>query len=154
MTDEDMEQNRKDALSVADKCSFAVLSLVTAGNEPYGVALGIVRDGGYIYFHSAKSGKKIECMKHKPFGSFFCTDWQKLRPEDFTLDFRSAVISGSISEVTDESEKIHALRLICLRYAPSNMAAFDSAVKKSLSVTGIWKMKIEKASCIVKGSAK
>ena len=56
--------------------------------------------------------------------------------------FESAVIFGRAGEVTDDKEKIHALRLLCERHTPTNMANFDEAIQRSLSVTAIWKIEI------------
>ncbi len=44
--------------------SNGVLSLVDSDGEPYGVPLSFAYDNdGYIYFHSALEGHKIECIK-------------------------------------------------------------------------------------------
>ena len=146
MRRKDREMNENFALSVADKCEWAVLSMITPDGKPYGLALNIVRDGNKIYFHSAKMGKKVDCLKANPYGSFFCTGDTKLVPEEFTTLFESAVICGKLTEVTEDEEKIHALKLICEKYALSNMANFDDAIKRSLKVTGVWKMDIESAT--------
>ena len=66
-----------------------------------------------------------------------------LRATDkFTTEFESAVIRGNACEVTDDDEKIHALRLICQRHTPANMEQFDAAIEKSLARTGVWKIDI------------
>ena len=72
-----------------------------------------------------------------------CVGRTKNVPEEFTTEFESAIIRGKAFEVTEKEEKIHALKLICLRYAESNMANFDSAIEQSLTRTGIWKIEIE-----------
>ena len=46
-------------------------------------------------------------------------------------------------EVTEETEKIQALRLLCQRYAPENMAGFQAAVEKSLGRTAVWKIAVQ-----------
>ncbi len=38
--------------------------------------------------------------------------------------------------------KIHALRLICQRHTPANMAEFDEAIRRSLPRTAIWRIEI------------
>ena len=37
---------------------------------------------------------------------------------------------------------VHALRLLCQKYTPQNMAKFDSAVSASLARTGVFGVKI------------
>ena len=65
------------------------------------------------------------------------------RLEDkFTTEYESAIIKGTVFEVESDEEKIKALRLLCERHTPSNMENFDEAIKRSLSVTAIWKVEI------------
>ena len=122
MRRKDREMPPEFALTVADKCEYAVISMTDISGEPYCVPVTIARDGNAVYFHSAKEGQKITALR--------------------ATEFESAIIRGNACEVTDDSEKIHALRLICQRHTPSNMAGFDAAIEKSLDRTGVWKIKI------------
>lgn len=143
MRRKDREMDRDFALSVVDKCEYAVLSLITPEGKPYAVALTVVRDGGYMYFHCAMAGEKIDCMRANPNGCMVCVGDTEIKEDKFTTNFESAVIKGRLSEVTEETEKIHALKILCQRHTPSNMADFDNAIKQSLSRTAIWKMSID-----------
>ena len=49
------------------------------------------------------------------------------------------MIEGICTEVTDEAEKIRALRLLCKKYTPQNMDHFDRAIQASLHRTGVYK---------------
>ena len=49
-------------------------------------------------------------------------------------------------EVTDDREKINALRILCERHTPANMGEFEDAVRKSLKVTGIWKIRMKEVT--------
>ena len=64
------------------------------------------------------------------------------RAKSFTTGYESACIRGRAEEVTDTEEKIEALRLLCVRHTPANMANFDAAVKGSLARTAIWRVKV------------
>ncbi len=128
------------AFSVADKCEYAVLSMIDPAGAPYCVPVTIARDGNAIYFHSAKDGEKINALRANPSVCMACVGDTKRATDKFTTEFESAIIRGEACEVTDDNEKIHALRLICLRHTPSNMANFDAAIQKSLSRTAVWKI--------------
>ncbi len=138
----DREMPEAFALSVADKCEYAVLSVTDADGNPYCVPVSIVREGMTLYFHSAKEGFKAEAMRKHPKVCVACVGDTRLVPEQFTTEYESAVIRGIAYEVSDETEKRKALRLICERYAPSNMGGFEKAVSESLSRTAIWKIEI------------
>ncbi|MBQ4267405.1 MAG: pyridoxamine 5'-phosphate oxidase family protein [Clostridia bacterium] len=143
MRRKDREQTKEFALKVADNCDYAVMSMVDPDGNPYCVPLSIVREGENLYFHCALEGHKLECLRNNSNVCVSCVGRTKNVPEDFTTEFESAIIRGKAFEVTEKEEKIHALKLICLRYAESNMANFGSAIERSLSRTGIWKIEIE-----------
>ena len=60
-------------------------------------------------------------------------------PKDgsFTLQYKSAIAFGKAELVEDDTEKIHALRIICERFLPQHMDAFDASIQRSLSRTAV-----------------
>lgn len=143
MRRKDREMPGEFAWEVADKCEWAVLSLVSPQGEPYSVPVTIAREGDSVYFHSAMEGTKTDCMRAHKRVCLVCVGDTRIEPDKFTTKYESAVLKGTAAEVTDEQEKIHALRLICERHTPSNMAGFDSAIEKSLGVTAIWRIDVD-----------
>ena len=142
MRRKDREISRDAALAICDKCSYAVLSMTDTEDKPYAVPLSIVRDGEYIYFHAAQSGRKTDCLRRQPHICLTCVGDTRLTPEDFSTDYESAIVRGIAAEITDPDEKTHALRLICQRYAPSNMAEFDGTLSRHLAHTAVWRITI------------
>lgn len=138
----DRERDADFALAVADKCEWATVSVVTPEGEPYAVPVSIVRDGDTLYFHTAKEGRKIDAVKHDPRVWVVCVGDVERAVTAFTTGYESAMFEGECKEVTDEAEKVHALRLLCQKYTPQNMAKFDSAVSASLARTGVFGVKI------------
>ncbi len=142
MRRKDREMPEDFAYQVADKCEYAVLSMVDTKGSPYSVPVTIARDNSNIYFHSAKDGYKTECLRNNNNVCMVCVG-DTLRSEDkFTTEFESALIRGTAAEVAEDEEKIHALNLICTRHTPANMHNFDKAIEKSLSRTAVWKIQI------------
>lgn len=142
MRRKDRETDREFALFVVDKCDYAVLSMVTAEGEPYCIPISIVRKDNLIYFHCAPTGKKIDCLKACNKVCLTCVGDTFKPPDIFTTEFESAVVYGIADEVTDEREKVEALRLLCIRHTPANMAEFDRAIETSLPRTAVYKIAI------------
>ncbi len=142
MRRKDREMPKEFALGVADKCEYAVLSTVNALNEPYCVPITIVRDKNSVYFHCAAEGEKVNCLRHNPKVCLACVGDTERAVDKFTTEYESAIIKGTAEEVKEDEEKIHALKLLCLRHTPTNMPNFDEAVNKSLSRTAVWKIDI------------
>ena len=146
MRRKDREISRDQALSIADKCAYSVIATVNADGSPYCIPLSLARKGEWLYFHTAKEGHKIDNLRRCNKVCVSCADGIKAIPGDFSIEYESAVINGTASEVTDGEEKISALRLISLRYTPDNMAAFDGEVKQNFEKTGVWKIHIDEIS--------
>jgi nitroimidazol reductase NimA-like FMN-containing flavoprotein (pyridoxamine 5'-phosphate oxidase superfamily) len=146
MRRKDRKMSREFAEGIIDRSVYGAMATVGSDGLPYSVPLSFVRDGAWLYFHCAQEGYKIDNMKNQTRVSVTFVGDVIIPPTDFTVGYESAIVSGSAGEVTDRDEKIHALRLICERYTPANMAAFDEAIEKSLDNTGVWKIRIDEIS--------
>ena len=144
MRRKDRERDRAFGLAVIDSCEYGTVAL--QGDEPYCLPLSLVRVGEELYFHCALEGKKLELLRqnNKVWVSF--VGQNTAAQDDFTTYFRSAMIKGTVAEVTDDTEKITALRALCQKLTPGHMAAFDSEVARSFAVTGIWKIHMDEIS--------
>lgn len=143
MRRKDREMDKSFALNVADKCEYAFLSVIDPDGKPYGVALTVVRHENYMYFHCAREGFKIDCFNANPDACMVCVGDTERLSDKFTTRYESAVIRGRLAEVTEDEEKIFALKLLCERHTPANMSNFDGAIKASLARTAVWKMSID-----------
>lgn len=133
------------ALEVFDKAPYVTVSMVRPDGLPYGLPLSLVRrDENTFYFHCADEGEKIDCLKSNPMVSLSavsrCTPKFEEEKNNFTEYFHSAVAIGQAEFVTDEVEKIEALRLLCQRFLPKYMDHFDEAIERSLGRTSIVKI--------------
>ena len=133
----------EEAWAVVDKCEYAFLAMTAEDGTPYGLPVTVVREGRNIYFHSALEGRKVECLRRQPRVCLTCVGDTAIQQDRFTTLYESAVAFGTAAEVTENAEKVEALRLLCLRHTPDNMADFDRAVNASLARTGIWKIAVE-----------
>lgn len=146
MRRKDREMTEEFAYTISDKCEWAVVSMIDPQGLPYCVPLSIVRNERIIYFHCAKDGFKVECLRNDPHVCVSCVGDTRRLLDEFTTEFESATVRGVAVEVEDDAEKVHALRLLCQRHTPTNMAEFDDAIAKSLSRTAIWRIDISEIS--------
>ena len=146
MRRKDRELSKERTIAVTDKCAYSVMATVSSDGSPYCVPLSFIREGEWLYFHSAVEGHKIDNLKYQNRVCISCVGEIRPAPGEFSIGFESAIINGSAFEVTDPDEKIHALSLISRRYTPDNMPAFDEAITKNLGITGVWKIHIDEIS--------
>ncbi len=136
MRRKDREMPEAFGWAVADKCEWAVLGLIDADGEVYPVPVTIVREGSRVYFHSAQSGEKVECLRRHPRVSLCCIgDTNRGAFGNFTTEYESAILRGQAAEVTNPEEKQRILRLLCERHTPELMEKFSSEVARSLGHT-------------------
>lgn len=133
------------ALDVFDRAPYVTVSMIRPDGLPYGLPLSLVRgDEKTFYFHCADEGEKIDCLKSNPMVSLSavsrCTPKFEEEKKNFTEYFHSAVAIGCAEFVTDEVEKIEALRLLCQRFLPKYMEHFDEAIERSLGRTTVVKI--------------
>ncbi len=165
MRRKDREMDREFGIEIIDKSRYGVLSMIGEGNEPYGLPLSIVRDGEYLYFHSAMDGRKVKTLAKNPDVSVVFVGEIRI-PENyteeelkeiakdkskaalliskvFTTEYESAVVKGRVELVEDEQEKIRAMRLICEKHTPTKMDYFDMAIGAGLKRTNIYRIEME-----------
>ena len=130
------------ALDLMHKAPFITVSFTDADGRAYGLPLSLASDDDTNwYFHCALEGKKLEAIKAHPEVCLSavtrCAPTVDPKDDSFTLQYKSAVAFGRADIVTDDGEKIHGLRLICQRFLPRHMEAFDKSIERSLSRTAV-----------------
>lgn len=142
MRRKDREMPEAFAWEVAGKCEWAALGLIDPSGKPYVLPVSIACEDRHLYFHSAQSGFKVECLRSHAQVCVSCVGDTHRLTDAFTTEFESAILRGTAVEVTDEQEKIHGLRLLCQRHTPANMDHFDEAISRSLSRTAVWRIDV------------
>lgn len=130
------------ALEVMHKAPYITVSFIDTEGKAYGLPLSLASDDEVNwYFHGALEGKKLESVKAHPEVCLSavtrCTPTIGPKDGSFTLQYKSAIAYGKAEIVTGEAEKIHALRLICQRFLPQHMDAFDQSIARSLGRTAV-----------------
>lgn len=165
MRRKDREMNKDFGLKVIDKSNFGTLCVLDRNNKINNIPLSIVREGDFLYFHSATSGNKVDILKEGPEvcisfvtdinipDNFSQEELQKFKNDKskakelisnvFTTEFASAIIHGSVNLVYEKNIKINALKLICEKYTPSKMEYFPLAIEAGLERVNIYQIEID-----------
>ena len=83
------ELSRQEIADILHKGTSGVLALLGDNDYPYAVPISYVYDDGKIYFHSAKSGHKIDAIQRTEKASFCVIDKDLVVPEEYTTYNRS-----------------------------------------------------------------
>lgn len=161
MRRKDREMSRKFALNVVDNSEYGVLGICK--DVPYTIPLSLVRQGDFLYFHSAKDGKKINMIEDgdRVSVSFVSStnipkilsreeienllesgNYGQVGSKVYTTEFASAHINGIISKVYEREEIIEALELIANKYRPDISDLAEKFILNSLSRVAVYKIEI------------
>jgi len=157
MRRKDRQRDEDFSLALIDGCTHGVMAVNTGEDTPYCLPLSFVRDGRSLYFHGAKEGRKADLLRQAPRVciTFVGRDDPTYVTEsnNYTTMFASAIVTGTAVEVTDEGEKIAALRLLCQKVLPHAMTGdnFQRAVAASLPATALWRIDMDHISGKAKG---
>ena len=152
MRRKDRQRDEAFCLDLIDKATNGVMAIATGEDTPYCLPLSFVRTEKSLYFHCAKEGRKIDLLRANPkvCVTFIGYDSPTYQAEDnnFTTLFASAIVTGSAYEVTEDDEKIEALRALCKKLLSQAMTGdnFDRAIQTSLPVTAVWRIDLEEIS--------
>lgn len=136
------------ALEVMRKAPYITVSFTRANGTAYGVPLSLAcTDDRIWYFHCAPEGDKLDALAAHPQVCLSavtkCAPTVGPKDGSFTLQYRSAIAFGKAELVTDDEEKIRALRAISERFLPQHMDAFDDAIARSLHRTAVVRITLD-----------
>ena len=123
--------SQQEIANILHKGTSGVLALLGDNDYPYAVPISYVYDDGKIYFHSAKSGHKIDAIQKTAKASFCVIDKDLIVPAEYTTYFRSVIAFGQIRVIEDDREKRAAIEKLAIKYAPEDIAANrDDAISR------------------------
>ena len=129
----------------------AILSIGTSGTlallgdngYPYAVPISYVYAGAKLYFHSARTGHKIDAIRQHDKASFCVIAADDIHPSEFTTYFRSVIAFGRIQIIESEDERMYAASLLGARYNPGDEAGLQKELEKGLFHMLVLKLDIE-----------
>ena len=115
--------------AILEQGSCGVLALSGDGGYPYAVPLSYLYHQGKLYFHSAKSGHKLDALRREPKASFCVVAQDQVAPLEYTTLYRSVI--GRLRELEDDREKRAAIETLALKYAPQDTPAHrEEAIRR------------------------
>ena len=104
------------------------------GSRPYVIPMSYGYRGGVLYFHSFRTGRKIDILKNNPAVCFEIDLDLRLRPSDSICNlgfrYRSILGFGEAVFIADPDKKREALHIIAERYTDSKQEIPDRELDK------------------------
>jgi len=124
------------------------LATLSDNGFPYVTPVHFVYSGGTIYIHGLRKGQKIEniqrnskvCFEVVSQGKFLLAD----EPCDVNTEYKSVIIHGEASLLSETDKKIEALAAIVGKYVP-NLAGKEFP-SNMLAATGVIKIEVKECT--------
>lgn len=108
--------SRDATVVVLERCSNGVLACQGDEDYPYAVPLNYVYSRDKIYFHSAKSGHKIDAIRKNPKVSFAVIDEDTIVSQEYTSYFRSVIAFGQ-ARIAEGEEWLEVMTALVEKYS-------------------------------------
>ena len=122
-----------------------VLSVHGENGYPYGVPMNFWynEENGCIYFHSGKSGHKIDAIQRNEKASFCVIDQDQIVPEEYTTYFRSVIVFGRVRPIDDGEEMRHIATMLAMKYSPDFKDGIPKEINASIRNMAILELTID-----------
>ncbi len=132
-----------DVVRGSDVCRLAF----AVGDEPYLVPVSFGYDGQSVFFHTAESGRKIDCIAAN---NRVCFEFERDvrlvshpdKPCSWSFTFECVIGFGTVEELTTPEEKARGLNEVMRQYSDKTWD-FDPG---ALDRTRVWRISIESIS--------
>ena len=138
------EMTKEECEKVLRESKRGVLSLNT-NDYPYGVPLSYFYSDGVIYFHGAKQGYKLDCIKNNPKACFTVTYEDASKKDSWVCHFDSVMAFGDIEIVDDKEECLKICKDIALHFT-DDIDYINGELKNGIDKVTCLKLKIEHLS--------
>jgi nitroimidazol reductase NimA-like FMN-containing flavoprotein (pyridoxamine 5'-phosphate oxidase superfamily) len=146
MRRKDRQLSESEAWEILERNEYGTLATICDDFSPYNTPLCYVILDKCVYFHCAKSGRKLDNIRREPRVCFSVVGKTQPVYHDggyFSLYYESVVVFGTTSTVEDGSEKARMLEALCRKYLPANMEHFNEALINDLAATDVWKITVQ-----------
>jgi len=122
--------SKEECVEILRKEPRGVLSVSGDDGYPYGMPMNFLYDENEnkIYFHSGKSGHRIDAVRKNPKVSFCVYDKGYRKEGEWALNIKSVIVFGKISLIEDGERVRRISRELSLKYT-SDTAYIEHEIK-------------------------
>lgn len=113
--------SEKETIEILEQGTSGVLALHGEEGYPYALPISYVYTDNKIYFHSARSGHKIDAILQNEKASFCVIHQDHVVAEEYTTYFKSAIAFGRVHIIEDEIKKRQAILELAKKYHPKGL---------------------------------
>ncbi len=139
-----------ETLSVIRAAPHAVIATADRSGMPYSAQVSPALAEGFLYFHtsSAPEGRLYQNLMQNPNAAFSFTAYSETAldelPDELSVNYASAFISGKVSQVTEPEEKKRIAMQLASRHVPPEwVSAAEKIYDSTNKAMTVWKLEIQ-----------
>jgi nitroimidazol reductase NimA-like FMN-containing flavoprotein (pyridoxamine 5'-phosphate oxidase superfamily) len=132
-----------ETIEILKRHTSGVLGVSGDDGYPYTVPLSYTYLDGKLFFHSARSGHKLDGIARNDKVTFCVIDKDEVIQPTFTTHFRSVIVFGRARILTEDSERQAALEGLVEKYSPDFVQEGQGEIKKDWNRVCLVEVKIE-----------
>ncbi|MEQ3346916.1 pyridoxamine 5'-phosphate oxidase family protein [Peptoniphilus senegalensis] len=138
----------EEAKKLLMKNKRGVLSFNGEDGYPYSIPINYLYDAeeNKLYFHGAKTGYKLDCIKNNNKSCFVTYGDEELSDNGWSFFLKSLIIFGKIEIIEDRELAAEKLSKLASRYYPS-LQEVDDAMERSFDNVLVYSLNIEHMTC-------
>ena len=131
---------------ILNKHTSGVLAVNGDDGYPYTIPISYTYDNQQLFFHSANEGHKIDAIRNNAKVSFCVIDQDDVIQETFTTHYRSVIVFGRASIITDPNQRQLALESLVRKYSPDFLEKGQQEIRQAWDHVSIIAVTIEHKS--------
>ena len=138
------EINQEDVKELLKTSRRGILAMNGDDGYPYAIPVNYFYDetDGKIFFHGAKAGYKVDCLKSSDKVCFTVIGSEMIRAEEWAPYMQSVVIFGRCQLIDDKQNAMKRLKDFAMKYYPSENMVLDE-IKEDGKATQMFEIDIE-----------
>ncbi len=138
------EINQEDVKELLKTSRRGILAMNGDDGYPYAIPVNYFYDEteGKIFFHGAKAGYKVDCLKSSDKVCFTVIGSEMIRAEEWAPYMQSVVIFGRCQLIDDKQNAMKRLKDFAMKYYPSENMVLDE-IKEDGKATQMFEIDIE-----------
>lgn len=139
------ELSKEECIDILTNEPRGVLALLGDYDYTYALPMSHVYVDGKIYFHGAKTGHKSDAVKKHEKVSYCVMDKGVLNDDGWSYTFRSVIVFGKITTLTDKDEKIDRLTYLGDKFFPTHEETVKE-INRLIDKTEVFEISIDHIS--------
>lgn len=138
------EINQAEAKELLKNSRRGILAMNGDDGYPYAIPVNYFYDEteGKIFFHGAKAGYKVDCLKSSDKVCFTVIGSEMIRAEEWAPYMQSVVIFGRCQLIDDKQNAMKRLKDFAMKYYPSENMVLDE-IKEDGKATQMFEIDVE-----------